>query len=659
MRSFMVTANILGHNFHLKGGQLMMKLNTIRLEDLIDSLFLQEFQDNFALSVGVASVIEDCQGHAVTRPSCFSKFCREIVRSSPLGLKRCLTTDMCGAEEAVRTGKPAVYQCHTGLIDFAAPILLNGQVIGTIFGGQVLTKEPNESHCRNLAKTLGVDAEKYIAAIKEIPIVAPQQIQAAAKVLYSVANTLSKFAYQSLKLKEKNREIALSYNRLENIFNTMSDGVLIIDSDGIVEQVNGIAEEIFARPGCELRHKSIIELMGSKAPFIENVYEQQTPFNDFEIFIDANTGRLHCLASGRPIFDDEGELSGAVVILRPMKVVHNLINRLSGAQATFRFEDIIGQCSAILKTVQLAFQAANGMSNVLIEGESGTGKEVFAQAIHNQSPRRKGPFVAVNCGAIPRELMISELFGYTEGAFTGAKRGGRPGKFEFASGGTIFLDEIGDTPLELQVALLRVIQERKITRMGDNKVIPVDLRIICATNKDLALEVEKGNFRQDLYYRLNVISLKIPPLRERRDDIPLIFTYMLNTMGLEWRKPVHTVDPAVITLLQQYHWPGNVRELQNIVERVISLADKDIILPEHLPDYIINNHASSFTRLASPASTSLYERDKIKQSFNERERQQILDYLLQASGNISLAAKQMGMARSTMYRKMRQYNISY
>lgn len=637
----------------------MTKINTFRLEDLIDTLFLQEFQDNFALSVGVASLIEDQQGHAVTCPSCFSQLCTDIIRSSPVGLQRCLTTDMCGAAAAVRTGKPAIYQCHAGLIDFAAPILLNGQVIGTIFGGQVLTQEQSETHCRKIARALDIDVDKYIAAIKAIPIVSQEKIQAAANVLYSVANTLSKYAYQSIKLKEKNREIALSYNHLENIFNTMSDGVLIIDHNGCVQQLNGIAAEILDRPICELLHKSIAKLLGSDTPFIENLYKQQTPFNDFEIFIDAAIGRLHFLASGRPILDDEGVPSGGVIILRPMKVVHNLINRLSGAQATFRFEDIIGQCPAIRKTVQLALQAANGLANVLIEGESGTGKEVFAQAIHNQSPRRKGPFVAVNCGAIPRELMISELFGYTEGAFTGAKRGGRPGKFEFASGGTIFLDEIGDTPLELQVALLRVIQERKITRMGDNKVIPVDLRIICATNKDLALEVEKGNFRQDLYYRLNVISLKIPPLRERRDDIPLIFTYMLTTMGREWRKPLHTIAPAVITLLQQYHWPGNVRELQNIVERVISLADNNIILPEHLPDYIVNNHAHSLTQLAARPITPLYERDKIKQSFNDRERQQILDYLLQASGNISLAAKQMGMARSTMYRKMRQYNISY
>ncbi|QDR81591.1 sigma 54-interacting transcriptional regulator [Sporomusa termitida] len=637
----------------------MIKISNVKLQNLINSAFLQEFQDNFALSVGVASLIEDNQGQALTCPSCFSTFCKEIIRTSPRGLQRCLADDMRGAALAVRTGKPAVYQCHAGLIDFAAPILLHGQVLGTIFGGQVLTTPPTQAACHKAAKELGVDAAKYLAAIKEIPVVTTEKIHAAAKVLFSVANTLSQNAYQTLRLKETTREIVLSYNRLENIFNTMSDGVIIIDNNGIVKQVNVIAEEIFDRPGPELLNKSVKELMGSEPPFIENIYKLQAAYTDFEIFIDASLGRLHCLSSGRPIVDDEGELSGAVILLRPMKIVHNLVNRLSGAQATFRFGNIIGQGPAIRKTVQLATQAAAGVSNVLIEGESGTGKEVFAQAIHNQSARRKGPFVAVNCGAIPRELMISELFGYTEGAFTGARRGGRPGKFEFASGGTIFLDEIGDTPLELQVALLRVIQERKITRMGDNKVIPVDLRIICATNKNLAQEVEKGNFRQDLYYRLNVISLKIPPLRERQEDIPLIFKYMLNTMGREWGKAIKKVDPAVITLLQQYHWPGNIRELQNIVERVISIAEEDIIKPEHLPEHLVTPAGLPAFYLTSPSKQDdICARERIKQDLNEKERQQIVDYLLSASGNISHAAKQMGIARSTLYRKMRYYNLS-
>ncbi|TWH49314.1 sigma 54-interacting transcriptional regulator [Sporomusa sp. KB1] len=630
---------------------------TVRLTELIELPFLQEFQDNFALSVGMGSLTEDSDGNAITRPSRFCEFCTNIMRSTEVGRKRCQEIDMLGIAEAIRTGRPAVYHCHAGLIDFVAPIILNGISIGAIFGGQILTAAPNEEQCLKIAGEIGVDPDKYITEIKKIPVIPEEKIQAAANVLFSVANTISKYAYQTLKLREKNREIVLAYNRMDNIFNTMSDGVIIIDDKGIVRQVNLVVEEIFGKSGSTLLNKSVNELAGSEAPFVEGVFERQEAYNDIEIFNDASLGRLHCISSGRPIFDDQGMLAGGVILLRPIKKVHNLINRLSGAQAAFRLGDIIGQSPAILKTIQAAFQAASCMSNVLIEGESGTGKEVFAQAIHNQSARRKGPFVAVNCGAIPRELIGSELFGYADGAFTGAKRGGRPGKFEFASGGTLFLDEIGDMPLELQVTLLRVLQERKLTRIGDNKLIPIDLRIICATNKDLAREVEQGNFRQDLYYRLNVISIKIPPLRERREDILLIFNSILTKMANELGRTIKNVDSEVYLLLEQYDWPGNVRELQNIAERAINVAEGDTIRLEHLPEFIIDNKGMSIRTSPAAKPDNLREPVKMKHNLSEQERQQIIDLLFKFKGNVSHVAKTMGVARSTVYRKMHQYNI--
>ncbi|CQR73466.1 Limonene hydroxylase [Sporomusa ovata DSM 2662] len=631
-------------------------MTTVRLTELIDLSFLQEFQDNFALSVGMGSLTEDNDGNAITRPSRFCEFCTNIMRSTKVGRRRCQEADMLGIAEAIRTGRPAVYHCHAGLIDFVAPIILNGSSIGAIFGGQILTAAPNEEQCLKIAGEIGVDPDKYIAEIKKIPVIPEEKIQAAANVLFSVANTISKYAYQTLELREKNREIVLAYNRMDNVFNTMSDGVIIIDDKGIVRQVNLVVEEIFGKSGSALLNKSVIELAGSEASFVEGVFERQEAYNDIEIFNDASLGRLHCISSGRPIFDDQGMLAGGVILLRPIIKVHNLINRLSGAQAAFRLSDIIGQSPAILKTIQTASQAASCMSNVLIEGESGTGKEVFAQAIHNQSARRKGPFVAVNCGAIPRELIGSELFGYADGAFTGAKRGGRPGKFEFATGGTLFLDEIGDMPLELQVTLLRVLQERKLTRIGDNKLIPTDLRIICATNKNLAHEVEKGNFRQDLYYRFNVISIKIPPLRERREDILLIFNSILTKMANELGRTIK-VDAEVYLLLEQYDWPGNVRELQNIAERAISVTEGDTIRLEHLPEFIIDNKGMSIQTSTTAKTDNLREPVKMKHNLSEQERQQIIDLLFQAKGNVSYVAKAMGVARSTVYRKMHQYNI--
>lgn len=630
----------------------MVGKSTVKLLDLIDLDFLQDFQDNFAYSVGVASLIEDEHGNALTRPSCFSELCMKIIRASEYGLRRCRQTEIRGAKEAARTGRPAVYQCHAGLIDFAAPIMLEGNLIGAIFGGQILTEAPNIEKCSRVAREIGVDPDEYVVAVRKLPIIPKEKIQSAANVLFSVANTISKIAYQTLKIRERNRELVLAYSRMENIVNTISDGVLIIDNQGTVEQVNTIAEEIFGKPGSVLINKPVRELFGSYAPCVEGVLERQRAYNDIEIFVDTSFGRLHCLSSGRPIFDERGVLSGGVISLRPIKRVQNLINRLSGAQATFRFSDIIGQSPAILKTIQMAQKAAGSMSNVLLEGESGSGKEIFAQAIHNHSPRRKGPFVAVNCGAIPRELIGSELFGYAEGAFTGAKKGGRPGKFELASGGTLFLDEIGEMPLEHQVSLLRVLQERKVTRLGDDKVIPVDVRIICATNKNLAQEVEKGNFRQDLFYRLNVISIKIPSLRERQEDIPLLFRYMLNTIGREWGKNIKHVDPEVMRLLNEYDWPGNVRELQNVVERIISIIDDDdIIRLEHLSDSIVQRHPSS------GKTESLSEIKKIKRLLREEERQKIINLLVKFRGNVSLVAREMGLARSTIYRKMSQYDI--
>lgn len=628
------------------------------LRDLVDLNFLQEFQNNFALCVGVASVTQDVQGNQLTQSSYFTECCMNIIRTSDVGLRQCRLCDMRGGEEAARTGKPAVYQCHAGLTDFAAPIMLEGQQIGAIFGGQILTEPPNEQRVRKIARELNVDPDQFMAAIKKVPIVSEENIHAAASVLFSVANTISKMAYQTLKLQERNRLLVLANSRMDNIFNTMSEGVLIIDEEGIVKKVNKITEHIFGKPASELVLKSIQELVGSKAPCSERILRRHKAYNDIEVLVDTGVGRIHCLSSGSPITDNEGIASGGVIILRPMEKVQKLINHFSGAQATFGFDDIIGKSPAFLKTIKVASMAAASVTNVLLEGESGTGKEVFAQAIHSNSARCKGPFVAVNCGAIPRGLIGSELFGYTDGAFTGAKRGGKPGKFELASGGTLFLDEIGDMPLDQQVVLLRVLQERRITRIGDDKVIPVNVRIICATNKDLSAEVKKGNFRSDLYYRLNVISIRIPPLRQRREDIPLLFNYMLDNIGHEWDSKVKHVDPEVMYLLKNYRWPGNVRELQNVIERIISIADGDAIRLEHLPESILN-HANKIDKYPQSHLAELDEiRENKKQFFEENEYRQITSLLAQFGGNVSQVAREMGVARSTVYRKMQRLNIS-
>jgi PAS domain S-box-containing protein len=354
----------------LFNGYSARKVNVVDLRDLIDLSFLQEFQDNFASCVGVASLTEDASGNALTRPSCFTEFCMNVVRTTDIGLRRCRQCEIKGGEEAARNGKPAVYQCHAGLVDFAAPIMLEGKQIGAIFGGQILTEPPDEQKFRKIATEMGIDTDEYITAIRKIPIVPEKNVQIAAKVLSSVANTFSTMVYQKLKLQEWNRELVLANNRMNNIFKTMSDGVLIIDNDGRVTKVNKIVEQIFGKSGSELVNQSIRQLVGDKAPCTKRLLERHESYTDLEVLVDGSVGRIHCLSSGTPIMDDQVMASGGVIMLRPMEKVQKLINRFSGAHATFKFDDIIGQSPVLLKTIRMASMAAGGKSNILLEGES-------------------------------------------------------------------------------------------------------------------------------------------------------------------------------------------------------------------------------------------------------------------------------------------------
>jgi transcriptional regulator with PAS, ATPase and Fis domain len=351
-----------------------------------------------------------------------------------------------------------------------------------------------------------------------------------------------------------------------------------------------------------------------------------------------------------------GEVTGGIIILRHIKQVQNLVNRFSGYYATLQFSDIIGESIEIREAIRLATLSASTTSNILLQGESGTGKEIFAQAIHNRSAQNGGPFLALNCGAIPRELIGSELFGYEEGAFTGAKRGGKPGKFELASGGTLFLDEIGDMPLEQQISLLRVIQEKKVARIGSDKMIPVNVRLICATNKNLLQEVERGAFRHDLFYRLNVMSITIPPLRNRVKDIPLLFTHFLEKLGRDWGVKFD-VELEVFDYLNQYKWKGNVRELQNVVERAASLAENGIISLQQLPVEFYASFSHSSHGPIMQSTKSFDNREQRQQLLRDTEKSRIVNLLNIHAGNVSRVAREMGLSRKTLYNKMRSYAI--
>lgn len=461
---------------------------------------------------------------------------------------------------------------------------------------------------------------------------------------------------EELRLRKKNNELVCMNNHLTFIMEYMKDGIFIVDREGIITQANPAACQLFNLSQGELQGSSVKELTGSAKATMEMLVSGKA-YNDEEIMFDGRNGNMHLLASGKAIYDNCGDINGGIIFIEPMNNVKNLVNRFSGAHARFSFDDIIGDNPELREAINIATLAAGNDSNVLIIGESGTGKEVFAQAIHNQSSRRNGPFVAVNCGAIPRELISSELFGYVEGAFTGANRKGRPGKFELASGGTLFLDEIGDMPFEQQVALLRVLQEKKIVRIGGQSVLPVDVRIICATNKDLFKEVERGNFRQDLYYRLNVFSICLPPLRNRQEDIPLFLDYLLERLAVKDGVPRKQVDLEVLHYLQQYHWPGNIRELQNVLERMVGLCSGDRIGVDNLPQEILAPTAPPAPSPDKPIAVTTL-REKRKDVLAERERQEIINLLSKYGGNISRVARDMEISRNTVYRKIKQYNIN-
>ena len=438
---------------------------------------------------------------------------------------------------------------------------------------------------------------------------------------------------------EKNRAFELLSAASESV----AEGLLAVDNEGRIIHINLVAQEIFGLSEKVETGQLLKSILGPNERFSE-MANQLLWKTDVEIVHDQEQGRIHCICSARPFYKKDGLIAGVVYTLREINKVRSLVNRMVGATARFYCEDIIGESEVVKDALKLIFVAADSRSNVLLTGESGTGKELFAQAIHNHSARSEGPFVAVNCAAMPRELIQSELFGYNEGAFTGAKRGGNPGKFELADEGTIFLDEIGDMPIELQVNLLRVLQERKITRVGGQKVIPINIRIIAATNKDLLKAVEEGRFRQDLYYRLNVLRIHIPPLRERGKDIELITMHLIKVFSESLGKQIKGVGPKFLEVISNYSWPGNIRELQNAVEYAMNVAEGDYLIPHDLP---IGIHCQPVFMQEVGKALSL----------TEIEEKTIVDTLNKFEGNITKTAKTLGIGRNTLYDKLRKLGL--
>jgi transcriptional regulator with PAS, ATPase and Fis domain len=365
-----------------------------------------------------------------------------------------------------------------------------------------------------------------------------------------------------------------------------------------------------------------------------------------QVRINGNKKSYNCFLNHRFIEGQKAGSSNRVFVFIRLEEIQELANKMNQEnRAFFTFEDITGKSLPLIEAIELAKKASQHGARVIIEGESGTGKEMFAQSIHNNGIRKRGPFVAVDCGAIPRELLESELFGYEEGAYTGARKGGHRGKFELADKGTLFLDEISNMPIDMQAKMLRVLQENKIMRIGGYIPIPVDVQIIAASNQDLKKEVEKGNFREDLFYRLNIVYIKLPSLRERKSDIPILMHNLINNYKNLAYKKIKRIDDEVVEILSRYDWPGNVRQLNNVVERMMIISKTDMITKDLIPIEILE---------AVNLNVSLPKRGLKIETLDSASAKYVKSVVESLNGNIKKASEELDISRATVYRLMKK-----
>ena len=449
-------------------------------------------------------------------------------------------------------------------------------------------------------------------------------------------------------------------NEMDDIFEAIYDGLLITDGDGSVLRTNSSWEKISGLHNDDVIGKKVTELENegycSKSAALMAIEQKETVNIQYKLY----TGR-EVLSSATPIFGDDGNVSMVVVNVRDLTDIRRLTQQLEKSKKLteeyqnklkelrtqiFKHDDIIAESKSMKEVLDLAMRVANVDASVLITGETGVGKEVVAKFIHNHSERRsKGLFLKINCGAIPENLLETELFGYESGAFTGASSGGKPGLFEAAEGGTIILDEIGELSLNLQVKLLRAIQEREITRVGAVKPKKIDIRVIAITNRDLKKMTEDGTFRKDLYFRLNVVPIHISSLRERKHDILHLINFFLGKFNLAYNKNVY-LSRVVIDHLISYEWPGNIRELSNIIERLVVVIPHDEIVPEDLPDSL-RGGVSGFT---------IGQFDCLKDAVTQVEMR-LMEEAIKKYGGVQQAASQLKINPSTIYRKLKNANL--
>lgn len=447
-----------------------------------------------------------------------------------------------------------------------------------------------------------------------------------------------------LEAEKSQNELFKTYQYLNKVIDSINSGIFAVDTNGLIKAINNSACVMLNIKKENIINESVQNILCNWEYILDTLNSGKRYENKEIIYSNINKKKRFNLTA-YSIRNKNGIITGVVVMFKDMMNVYNLVNKYTGMIATYTFDDIVGKSEKFIKVMRQAKKISNSPSTVLIQGESGTGKELIAHSIHNNSNRKNNSFVAINCGAIPKSLIESELFGYEEGAFTGAKRGGYAGKFELASGGTLFLDEIGEMPLDMQVNLLRVLQEGFFTRIGGNRYINIDVRIIAATNKDLKAEVKKGTFREDLYYRLSVIPICVPPLRERPEDIEILIEHFLNTKSIKLNKPIPNIERDLYEELINYSWPGNVREIENCIENIVNM-DGNVSL---------NFETKFFDKQQQNLNRNNLELELY--SLAQLEKKAIINCIQKCNGNITKVSKILGVNRSTLYSKIKKYNI--
>ncbi|WP_137743795.1 sigma-54 interaction domain-containing protein [Robertmurraya siralis] len=456
-------------------------------------------------------------------------------------------------------------------------------------------------------------------------------------------------------------EARFALQTLQAILSSLEEAISVVNTKGELVYWNEAAERTYQIKKEEIIGRNIRDFFQQEDVMHLKVLATGKPVRD--VYHMPRPDK-HVLISTTLLYNEENEIMGSLSIEKDITSTIHLNEKLSSASKELQqlrqhmnqqhddpFAKVKGVHSSIQQLIHQAKKMAKSDATILISGESGVGKELFAHAIHEKSSRKEKPFIPINCGAIPNALFESELFGYESGAYTGASRGGKPGKLELANGGTLFLDEVGELPLDMQVKLLRVLQDREVYRIGGLTPKQVDIRVIAATNRILEKMVAEGTFRSDLYYRLNVFSVNIPPLRARKEDIPLLVYDFLEEFSYKYQKQDYTIEQNALAILLDYDWPGNIRELRNLMERLVVLNESGEITETDLYQ-VLHVGKEPSVHLDFQVASLAAEKEKL-------EKERILETLQSTFGNKSITAKRLGMSRATLYKKMRKYGIVF